>query len=142
MGLETIKKYLLIGVGTISLVIGFVGVVVPVLPTTPFLLLSAVCYMKSSKRLYAWLIKHRVLGVYLYSYLNYRAVPSKSKISTFVFLWGMLGISMALVDSIHLHIFLIVVGILVSLHITMLKSLTPEQLQEVKLRVANLTEKP
>ncbi len=142
MGLETVKKYLLIGIGTISLLIGFVGVVVPVLPTTPFLLLSAVCYMKSSKRLYAWLIKHRVLGVYLYSYLNYRAVPSKSKISTFIFLWGMLGISMALVDSIHLRIFLIVVGILVSLHITMLKSLTPEQLQEVKLRVANLTEKP
>lgn len=142
MKVETLKKYILIGIGTLSLILGFVGIVLPVLPTTPFLLLSAVCYMRSSKRMYSWLIKHRVLGVYLYGYINYRAVPTRSKISTLIFLWVMLGISMALMDSIHLSAFLIIVGIGVSIHIKLLKTLTQEQLKEIKIRLENMPDNP
>ena len=56
---------LLIVVGTLSLVLGIVGVFVPLLPTTPFLLLAAACYARGSERLYRWLVGHRYLGQYI-----------------------------------------------------------------------------
>ena len=60
-----LKRYLLVALGTLALGIGMVGLVVPVLPTTPLLLISAYCYLRSSNSLYRWLIGHRVFGRYL-----------------------------------------------------------------------------
>jgi uncharacterized membrane protein YbaN (DUF454 family) len=56
------KNRLFVIAGTISLVLGIVGIIIPVLPTTPFLLLSAVCYMRGSQRLYIALIHNRFFG--------------------------------------------------------------------------------
>jgi uncharacterized membrane protein YbaN (DUF454 family) len=130
--LKSIRKYLLIFLGTLSLGLGIIGVFLPVLPTTPFLLLASFCYVRSSKRMYNWLINHRIFGSYIYCYLEYRAVPRKTKIGALIFLWTTLLVSAALVPSIHLRIFLLVVGIAVSIHLMTLKTLSLEDMKSVK----------
>jgi len=121
-----IKKGLLVLAGSISLVLGVIGAFLPVLPTTPFLLLSAYCYLRSSKRLYHWLINHRIFGAYIYNYLTYRAVKRSTKIVTLIFLWATLIISATVSDSIHLRLFLLAVGIGVSIHLFALKTMVGE----------------
>ncbi len=125
---KTLKKYLLLTAGSIALVIGIIGVFLPVLPTTPLLLISAYCYLRSSERMYNWLIHHRILGAYIYNYLKYKAVPRNTKIGALVFLWLTLTISFLLVDILHVRIFLVIVGIGVSIHLFTLKTLRPEDL--------------
>lgn len=121
------KKYLLIALGSISLGLGAVGVAVPVLPTTPFLLIALFCYLRSSRRLYDWLIHHRLFGTYLYNYVTYRAVPRQTKIGALIFLWAGLVTSIILVDALFVRLILLAVGIVVSIHILSLKTITKEQ---------------
>jgi len=70
-----LAQHALIAAGTVFLVLGVVGVFVPVLPTTPFLLLAAACYLHSSRRLHDWLIHSRLLGPYLRHYTMVRGFP-------------------------------------------------------------------
>ena len=123
MIVKSIKKYVLIFIGSISLALGIVGVFIPVLPTTPFLLLSSFCYIHSSKRLYNWLINHKVFGEYIYNYITYRAVKQSTKIGALIFLWASLIISMTIASNLHLRIFLLAVGVGVSIHLLTLKTL-------------------
>ena len=58
-------KTLYIALGTLSLALGILGIFLPLLPTTPFLLLTAALYFKSSPRLYNWLLNHKHLGPYI-----------------------------------------------------------------------------
>ncbi|HAP32279.1 MAG TPA: DUF454 domain-containing protein [Firmicutes bacterium] len=125
---ELIKKYLLIGLGSLFLFLGVVGIFIPVLPTTPFLLLSAWCYLRSSDRLYQWLIHHKIFGFYIYNYIMYRSVLLSTKIFALVFLWFTLIFSIFLVDDWRLRVFLILVGIGVSIHLYILKTLKKDQL--------------
>lgn len=81
-------KYLLIAVGFLSLALGIVGIFVPLLPTTPFLLLSAALWVRSSPRLYAWLISHGRLGRYIRNFREHRAIPLRAKILSVALLWG------------------------------------------------------
>jgi len=134
---KSAKKYLFIFLGSISLVLGIVGVLVPVLPTTPFLLLSSFFYLRSSNRLYQWLIHHRIFGSYIYNYLTYKAVKQSSKIGAIVFLWFSLLISIFIVTSLHLRIFLVVVGICVSIHLLTLRTLKKEEFAELSLNKEN-----
>lgn len=120
---KSVKKYLLISTGTISLSFGILGIFIPILPTTPFLLLSSFCYIRSSKRLYNWLINHRIFGHLIYNYLTYRAVERNAKIVSIVFLWIALLSSILLLSNIYIRIFLLVVGIGVSIHLLTLKTL-------------------
>ncbi len=121
------KKYLLIVLGSLSLGLGAVGVAVPVLPTTPFLLIALFCYLRSSRRLYDWLIHHRLFGTYLYNYVTYRAIPRQTKIGALIFLWVGLITSIILVDALFVRLILLAVGIVVSIHILSLKTITKEQ---------------
>lgn len=134
MKLNSLRKYLLIFLGTLSLGLGVIGVFLPVLPTTPFLLLASFCYVRSSKRMYNWLINHKIFGAYIYCYLNYKAVPKKTKIGALIFLWTTLIVSAALVPSLHVRIFLLVVGIAVTTHLVTLKTLCLEDMKAVKDR--------
>jgi hypothetical protein len=126
--MTTFKKYMLIFLGSVSLVLGVIGMFLPVLPTTSFLLLSSYCYVRSSPRLYSWLIHHRIFGRYIYNYLTYRAIPKRTKVFTVVFLWATLLLSMSLVSSMYLRLFLFAVGIGVSIHVLTLKTLNPEDM--------------
>ena len=70
----------LIFIGSISLLLGILGIFLPLLPTTPFLLLSAAAWVKASPRLYQWLISHRLFGEYIRNFREYRAIPLRVKI--------------------------------------------------------------
>ncbi len=118
-----IKKYILIFIGSIALALGVIGIFIPVLPTTPFLLLSAFCYIRSSRRLYAWLVNHKVLGRYIYNYLEHKAISRKARITALLFMWLGMSISIIIVSNIFIRLFLLIVGIGISIHLLKLKTL-------------------
>lgn len=80
-------KYLYITLGTVSLGLGIVGIVLPLLPTTPFLLLTAALYLKSSPRLYAWLMSRKYLGTYIRNFRENKAIPFHGKIIAITLIW-------------------------------------------------------
>lgn len=116
------KKIILNSIGTISLGLACLGILLPILPTTPFLLVSAYCYFNSSKRMYNWMINHRVFGTYLQNYMEHKVISKKHKSIVLFFLWCSLGLSIILTTSVHLQLFLGIVGVLVSIHILLLRS--------------------
>lgn len=143
MKLLLIKKYLYIILGSISLALGVTGVFIPVLPTTPFLLLASFCYLRSSEGMYHWLMSHKIFGSYIYSYMTYKAIPKKTKIGAFIFLWSTLIISMILMPSMHLRLFLAVVGISVTVHLVTLKTMSIEAMKALDdMYGSNTKEKP
>lgn len=81
-------KILLVVLGCISCVLGIVGIFVPLLPTTPFLLLSAALWVRSSPRLYGWLLAHPCFGEYVRNFRENRAIPLRAKIISLTLMWG------------------------------------------------------
>ena len=73
-------KPFLATLGCIAFALGIVGIFVPLLPTTPFLLLAAALWVRSSPRLYAWLLAHPRLGVYIRNFREKRAIPLRAKV--------------------------------------------------------------
>ena len=126
--MKPLRKYLLVALGSLSLGFGIVGVVLPVLPTTPFLLLALYCFFSSSQKLYDWLIHHKHFGKYLYNYATYRAVPRRTKIVAIVALWAGLTTSAILLDLLYVRLLLLAVGIAVSIHLLTLKTIEAAQM--------------
>lgn len=118
--------------GSISLTIGIIGIFVPLLPTTVFLLISAYCYVRSSPKLYNWLINHKYLGTYISNYRRYKAMPKKAKISAISLLWITIIISGIIVDVFWIRIVLLVVAISITAYILSIKTLTDEHIQKIK----------
>ncbi len=79
--------------GTICLFLGAIGIVLPILPTTPFLLASAACYYKSSPKMHKWLLNNKLFGNYIKNYQEGRGIPRKTKIIALTVLWVTIGIS-------------------------------------------------
>jgi uncharacterized membrane protein YbaN (DUF454 family) len=116
-----VRAVLLIA-GSLCLALGLVGVVVPVLPTTPLLIVAAYCYARSSRRCYQWLTTNRVFGRYLDDYLHGRGVPWQVKASALVFLWTVITLSAVLfVNALWLRVLLFVIALAVSVHVVALK---------------------
>lgn len=134
---KTTKQYLFIGLGCLSVGLAAVGLFLPILPTTPFILLAGYFFFNSSDRLYQWLIRHPYFGKYLFSYLKFKAVDPRVKKQALIILWVGLIASGILVQNNWIRAALLVIGIGVTMHISSLKPLTLEQLQE--LETARLT---
>jgi len=79
--------------GTICLVLGAIGIVLPILPTTPFLLASAACYYKSSPKMHKWLLNNKWFGEYIKNYQEGKGIPRKTKLIALTVLWVTIGIS-------------------------------------------------
>lgn len=124
MSTTLLKKYFFILLGTISLVLGFIGIFLPVIPTTPFLLLTSFCYLRGSKRLHHWLINHKIFGEYIYNYITYGGVKLNVKIGSIIFLWLSLSISIFMVNIFLMRLGLLIIGIAVSFHICSLKTIS------------------
>jgi uncharacterized membrane protein YbaN (DUF454 family) len=133
------RKWILATVGIAAVSLGMIGIVVPLLPTTPFLLLAAACFVRSSERLYAWLIHHRWFGDYIRHYREHRAITLQAKVVTLMLLWGVIGYTaFGIVTAWWVRALLVVIAVGVTLHILHLKTLTREML--VRLRSAPETE--
>jgi len=117
-------RYLLIIAGTIFLGFGIIGIFLPILPTTPFLLLAAACYARSSKRFYNWLMKNRWFGTYIKNYREGRGVPLKVKIFTISLLWiTILASVFFIISNFLIEIILIIIAIGVTIHILTIKTI-------------------
>ena len=122
-----VKKAVLICLGTLAVIFAAAGIFIPLLPTTPFLLLAAFCFLRSSKRLYRWLTRHRIFGKYIEHYMTHRALPRGVKAGALICLWLSLTISILLIHSLHLRILLLAVGLGVSIHLLALKTMRLEK---------------
>ncbi len=105
--------------GTISLGLGAVGIFFPLLPTTPFLLISAACYVRGSERMYNWLLKNRWFGEYIKNYQEGRGIPLKTKILAISVLWITILYSTVFVANgiLIMQIVLLTIAIVVSVHL-------------------------
>jgi len=119
------KNHILILAGTFFVILGFLGIFLPILPTTPFLLLAAACYFRSSDRFYRWLINNRILGAYIRNYLEGRGMSRKSKVITLALLWITIGITIIFgIQNIIIRIILVTIALGVTIHISRLKTKT------------------
>jgi uncharacterized membrane protein YbaN (DUF454 family) len=118
----TAKRSLLIAAGTLSTGLGIIGIFIPILPTTPFLLLAAACYMRSSERFYRWLTNNRVFGAYVRNYIEGRGMPVRIKIFTILLLWLTIGLSMTFaVRNTVIRIVLVCIAVGVTVHIALIR---------------------
>ena len=74
-------RVLLVAAGTVCVALGILGLFVPVLPTTPFLLLAAACYARASNRFYNWLLNNRTFGPTIREWRRYRSIPYRTKLT-------------------------------------------------------------
>jgi hypothetical protein len=116
-------RLLLLTVGWLSVGLGVLGIFLPVLPTTPFLLLAAACFMRSSQRFYLWLTHHRHLGPWVRDYLNGQGIPRRAKAYAIGLMWLSILLSAYLVPVPWVRVLLLISASLVSLYILRLPTL-------------------
>lgn len=118
-----IKRLFFFSLGATLFGIGAVGAVLPVLPTTPFILASFLCFGKSSKRAEGWISNNKYFGSYIENYKTKQGVPLDVKLKSIVFLWATLLVSLILFsNNNYLFIILIIVGLAVTTHILLFKT--------------------
>jgi uncharacterized membrane protein YbaN (DUF454 family) len=121
---ENVLKILLIVSGTFFLLLGLIGIFIPILPTTPFLLLAASCYARGSKKFYNWLINNKFLGKYIKNYREGRGISLKIKIITISILWiTILFSTFLIVTNLLLQIILLIIAIFVTIHLLTIKTM-------------------
>jgi len=119
-----LKKGLFVVAGTIFLALGCIGVVLPILPTTPFLLLSAACYYKGSERMHHWILNNKWFGNYIRNYKEGKGLPFKTKIFALVILWLVISYSVLLMVNVFvMQVVLFAVAFGVSVHLITLPTL-------------------
>jgi uncharacterized protein len=116
---KRVVRALLLVAGTISLALGAVGIFLPILPTTPFLLVAAACYLRSSERMHKWLINNRWFGEYIKNYQAGKGIPIKTKIVALTVLWAtILYSTFFIVDEILvIQLVLLVIACGVTVHL-------------------------
>ena len=106
-----ITKVVLIVIGWISIALGVIGIVLPLLPTTPFILLAAACFAKSSKKFHFWLINHPLFGPIINNFQNGQGIPRHVKIKVIAFIWLTLSISMYFLPYTWARLIIFIMGI-------------------------------
>jgi hypothetical protein len=120
--LNSAKKALLVAAGSLCLGLAVLGLFLPLLPTTPFLLLASACYVRSSERLHNWLMGNRLLGGYIRNFRERRGVPVRAKVTTVVLLWLPLLYSVYRLDLFWLEAALVLMGVTWSVIVFRMKS--------------------
>lgn len=116
MNIASIKTILLVCAGFLLLGMGMIGLLLPVWPTTPFVLAAAGCFA-STPRLHARMMKLPFFRDYIQSYREKNGLPKKTVAVSLIFLWAMLLLSALLVSSLWLRLLLLMVGAAVTTHI-------------------------
>lgn len=115
-------KLLYLLLGTLSLILGIIGIFLPVLPTTPLLLITAFCYYRGSSRMYDWLMSHPKLGPYIRNFREHRMIPRRVKAYILTMLWLSLLFCAYILHPIWLKCLMIAIAIGVTIHILSYKS--------------------
>lgn len=111
-------KIFLTILGLISLGLGILGAFLPVLPTTPFLLLSAALFLRSNRGLYDWLLNHPRLGTYIRNFMEHKAIPLRVKVVSVTMVWvTLLYCAIFVAEHWALRALFLVIAIAVSIHI-------------------------
>jgi uncharacterized membrane protein YbaN (DUF454 family) len=113
--------------GTACLALGTVGIVLPVLPTTPFLLASLACYCRSSERMTNWILTNKYFGDYIRRYKEGKGIPMKTKLAAVTVLWATIAVSAFLVNILVVQLILLVVAVAVTLHLARLPTYRVQQ---------------
>lgn len=122
---QQIIRALWLTAGTICVALGAIGIVLPILPTTPFLLAAAACYYKSSPRLHRWLLNNKYFGEYIRNYTEGKGLTAKTKVTALTVLWATISISIVfalprllpITFVLPLQIIMIAMAAAVSVHI-------------------------
>lgn len=110
--------------GLISLGLGILGAFLPVLPTTPLLLLAAALFLRSNERLYRWLMNHPKLGTYISGFMKHRAIPMRVKIVAVTALWiSLICCAVFVTDHWALRLLFIAIAVGVTIHILSYRTL-------------------
>jgi uncharacterized membrane protein YbaN (DUF454 family) len=122
---KQLSRYLLIAAGTLSVGLAILGIFLPILPTTPFLLLAAFLYARSSERFLHWLLTNRVFGAYIDNYRRGLGMPRREKILTVTALWLTIGFSaFYVVQVVWLKVLLGLIATGVTLHLVRIPTYT------------------
>lgn len=121
------KNHFFIALGFISLALAIIGIFIPLLPTTPFLLLSAALFYRGSPKLYNWLTNHKIFGEYIRNFREHKAIPLSTKVFAVATLWVVILSSAFIVfNQWLLRGILIAIAVGVTIHILHYKTLKIE----------------
>jgi uncharacterized membrane protein YbaN (DUF454 family) len=110
-------KYFLVITGWLSVILGVIGIVVPLLPTTPFILLAATCFAKSSPRFHMWIKQHKYFGPIIHHYQSGQKIPAAVRNRAILFVWLSLGISMYFLHQLWSTLIFTCLGSLITIHL-------------------------
>jgi uncharacterized membrane protein YbaN (DUF454 family) len=117
-----LRRMVYFGTGAVSVVLGVIGIFVPLWPTTCFLLLAAWCFARSSRRAERWLHENRLFGRYLADYRERGVVSPRVRITSAVTLWLFIGVSAVVVREVWVAALLVLIAGAVTLHLYSLPS--------------------
>ncbi len=117
---ERISKPVWNIIAGVFILIGVAGIFIPLLPTTPFLLIAAYCLNRGSDRMKRWFENNKTINMYLRNYREKKGMPFRAKMNSIVILWITIGISFYLIDNIYVRVILGIVVISVTAHILMI----------------------
>ena len=126
-----IRKALLIFTGTVCVALGVLGMFLPLLPTTVFLLMAAYCYSRSSERFHTWLLTNRLFGPYISNYKSGKGISVRQKVSTISILWLSIGASIWLIGGFWITLLLLAIATAVTVHLLWIKTYRPEIASQV-----------
>jgi uncharacterized membrane protein YbaN (DUF454 family) len=121
-----IRKAVLIFAGTVCVALGVLGMFLPLLPTTVFLLMAAYCYSRSSDRFHGWLVNNRWLGGYIRNYKSGQGVSLRQKVTTISILWVSIGFSIWMLGGFWITLLLLVIAVAITVHLIWIKTYRPE----------------
>jgi len=121
--LSGVQRYFYLVSGILLVAIGVIGIFLPVLPTTIFLILASACFVKGSPKANEWLRNHKILGAYIKNYQDGTGLTLKSKMINIFLLWTMILLSVFLfTEEIYIRIILIAIAVGVTIHLAMVKT--------------------
>ncbi len=126
-----VRKAVLIFLGTVCVGLGIMGMFLPLMPTTVFLLMAAYCYSKSSEKFHNWLMTNKLFGKHISDYKSGKGISVRQKITTIAILWASIGFSIWMTAAgFWLTLLLLAVAVGVTLHLVLLRTCRPEPTTE------------